>query len=166
MLPFSNTQEYITHCLLIYRVICVFFANYSASQAITPKKIFLYLRLVLEALMTIASSFLQLVPLKLYPRLSIANRILSIPSQFYTLYVANAYVAPTLKVTWITVTIVTITIMSVMLTAFGIWTDVQKIQQELIEKNKWKVWPLPIINNIKKNETNSMFYVHKYSLLN
>lgn len=130
MLPFPVTGGNITHCLLLYRVICVLFANFSASEAITPKKIFLYIRLVLEALMTITSSFLQLVPLKRYPRLSIINRILSIPSQFYTLYAANVYVAPALKVTWVTVTTVTITLMSVMLTAFGIWTDVKKIEDE------------------------------------
>lgn len=130
MTPFPFTGENITHCLLMYRAICVLFATYSASDAITPKKIFLYLRLVLETLMTIVSSFLQLVPLKRYPRLSLVNRILSIPSQFYTLYVANAYIAPTLKVTWITVTIVTVTITSVVFTAFGIWSDVQKIEEE------------------------------------
>lgn len=80
--------------------------------------------------MTITSSFLQLVPLQRYPRLSLANRILSIPSQFYSLYVANAYVAPAVKVTWFTVITVTITIVSVMFTAFGIYTDVQKIEEE------------------------------------
>lgn len=130
MIPLPFTGESITHCLLIYRVICVIFANYAASEAITPKKIFLYVRLAIEALMTITSSILQLVPLKRYPRLSLANRILSIPAQFYTLYVANAYVAPTLKVTWVTVSIVTVTIMSVTLTALGIWSDVQKIEDE------------------------------------
>lgn len=130
MSPFPFTTEYIAQCLLIYRVICVLFANYSLSDAITPKKILLCFRLVLEVLMTIGSSFLQLVPLKQYPRLSLINRLLSIPSQFYTLYVANAYVAPALKVPCVTVTVVTITIMSVLLTAFGIWTDVQKIEGE------------------------------------
>lgn len=116
--------------LVIYRAICVLFANYSASEAITPKKIFLYLRLVMEALMIITSTFLQLVPLKRYPRLSLVNRILSIPSQLYTLYVANAYIAPALKFTWFTVTMVLVTIMSVAFTAFGIWSDVQKIEEE------------------------------------
>lgn len=130
MLPIPITGEYFAQCLLIYRVICVVLANLTVSEAITPRKIILYLRLALQAFITITSSFLQLVPLQRYPRLSIFNRILSIPSQFYTLYVVNAYVAPILKTTWVTITIVAITIMSVMLTAFGIWIDVQKIHEE------------------------------------
>lgn len=128
LLPFTDNNA--TNFLLIFRTICVLFANYSASDALTSKKILLYLRLALQALMTIASSFLQLVPLQQYPRLSLANRLLSIPSQFYTIYVANVQVAPALHVPGFTVSTVILTIISVLHTAFGIWTDVQKIEEE------------------------------------
>lgn len=130
MLPISFTGEYLQQWLLVYRVISVLIANVHATDAMTPKNIIAQLRLALQAIMTIISSFLQLVPLKNYPRLSIFHRVLSIPSQIYTLYVANAYIAPFVQSTFVTMGIVITTIMSVVVTAFGIWTDTLKIEHE------------------------------------
>lgn len=111
-----------------WRIWSLFYSSYSIADVITFKSSSVTPRLLVTGTLIVISLFLHLVPPSEFPLLSLINKLLSIPSEMYTLYFAHRYVSPTLNSRRFTVVLYLLTILSVITTLYSIYVDLEKLK--------------------------------------
>lgn len=124
--------EVLLSCLLalawLWRIGSSMYSSYTISVAITPSYFGNGVKIFITALQIITEVILDLMPLSGFPRISLAHRIMGIPSQAYTLYYANKYIGPTLDSRRVTILIYVISILCFLETVYKINSDWSRIE--------------------------------------
>lgn len=124
--------EELLACVLVFawvwRVGSSVCSSYAISDAITPSYFGAGVKTSLAALQVFSGLVLDLLPLSEFPRASLARRILSIPSQVYTLYYANVYIGPALDSRRFTIFIYLLSLLCILETAYKINNDWNRIE--------------------------------------
>lgn len=111
-----------------WRIGSSLYASYSLSEAITPTCFGNNVKTGLAVLQICAIVILDFLPLSNFPRISLAHRIISIPTQAYTLYYANKYIGPTLDSRRVTIVLYIISVLCILETVYKINVDWNRIE--------------------------------------
>ncbi|CAG4955187.1 unnamed protein product [Colias eurytheme] len=115
-------------CAWLWRICSSIYAVYSISSAVSPECFGTKFKIYLSAFQLLLTIVMSLIPMSNFPRISLMYRIISIPSQAYTLYYANVYIAPIIDSQRVTVFLYVITVVCVVETAYKIKMDWSRIE--------------------------------------
>lgn len=127
----TNPEAFLTGLLYffwVWRIGSFLYSSYSVSESVTPSCAGTGVKLVVMVLLMSSSLLLHLVPLAEFPRLSLANRIISVPSQVNSLCFLHRYVGPTLDSKRVTVLLCIVSVMSIVETIYMIHVDWNRIE--------------------------------------
>ncbi|KPI96058.1 hypothetical protein RR46_06792 [Papilio xuthus] len=100
-----------------WRIWSLIYSSYSIADVLTFKSSSVTPRVVVTGTLIIVSLFFHIVPPSEFPLFSLINKVLSIPSEMYTLYFAHRYVSPALNSRRFTALLYFLTILSVIVPA-------------------------------------------------
>lgn len=112
----------------IWHICSSLYSSYSISEKITPTQFGAGVKLFLTGVQLFAAFLMDVLPLSEFPKISLAHRLLSIPSQAYTLYYANKYIGPTLDSRRVTIVVAIISVLCVLETIYMISLDWSRIE--------------------------------------
>lgn len=127
----SNFEKFITTSFYLFwtwRVCSFLYSSYSVSETITPANAGTKIKTFLMMCLMVASMILHAMPLKESPRLSLANTIVSIPSQLHTILFLHQYVGPTIDSARFTVALYIMSFLSVVETLYLIYVDLERME--------------------------------------
>ncbi|CAH2034400.1 unnamed protein product, partial [Iphiclides podalirius] len=110
-----------------WRSWALLYSSYSVADAVTPRRGGGATCAVAGALV-LASVLVRMTPAADLPALSLANRLLGVPSEVYTLYFAHKYVAPALGSRRFAVLLYALTLFSVVENLYSIYSDLERLQ--------------------------------------
>lgn len=131
MLPMSTPEVVLTGLLQLiwlWRIFSTFYSSYSISGLVTPESASAWVKSVVTFSVMATSVFLQFIPREEYPRVSLASRLLSIPSQCYSLYFAHKYVGGALDSRRVNIFLYVITFLIILETLYMLSIDWSRIE--------------------------------------
>lgn len=111
-----------------WRVWCLLYSSYSVADAVTPKTGAGGARFLIAGALVVASTLVRMAPASDAPALSLANRLLSVPSEMYTMYFAHRYLGPAFNSRRFTALLYALTLFSVLETLYSICSDLKRLQ--------------------------------------
>lgn len=127
----SNPETVLTWLLYLFwmwRVCTFLYSSYSISDVMTPSCASGRVKSYVMFSVMASCVLLQLVPTAQFPRVSLAKRIISIPSQGYSLYFAHRYIGRTLASQRVTIFLYVVTVLSILETLYMIKSDWNRIE--------------------------------------
>ncbi|CAK1555034.1 unnamed protein product [Leptosia nina] len=115
-------------CAWLWRIGSTVYAAYSISNAVGPDCLGTNFKHFVAGLQILITLVVNLIPLSKFPRISLATRFISIPSQACTLYYANAYIGPLLDSKRVTVLLYAMTLLSILETVYKVTLDWSRIE--------------------------------------
>lgn len=126
----SRPEEFLNRLLYLFwawRIGSSLCLSYSVSEAVTPLCAGTGVKVVVMVVLMSICLVPHLLPMAEFPRISLVNRIISVPSQINSIYMLNRYVGPSLDCKRFTHLLIIASVLAVVETIYLIHVDWDRI---------------------------------------
>lgn len=125
-----SVVTFLLYAVLAWKTVSNFYICQSLSNYVTPSSLGRPVRFTVTLFTFVSSTLIRMLPMRELPRLRLASTIMSMPTQFYSLYIANKFVDSTFKSTTCSVVLYIFSFLSILQTIYQIMVDWDRIDKE------------------------------------